>query len=236
MRKTPLVNNHIYHVFNRGVEKRHIYLDNQDYLRFIHNLYEFNDRSPVINARYYFNSKTRQVESNLLMQSRHPTKDLVDVMVFTLMPNHFHLLIRQKQKGGITKFMQKVCTGYTMYFNKKYKRVGGLFQGRFKSVLVSRKEHFIYLPYYIHSNPLALNINHANTTDWRANMLYLTDYRWSSFPDYIGIKNFPSVTYREFILSIFGGDKQYKAHTEDCLKAGDQEQWLQSIHDMVIDR
>ena len=66
-------------------------------------------------------------------------------------------------------------------------------------------------------------------------MLYLMDYRWSSFPDYIGMKIFPSVTYRDFILSIFGGDTKYKAHTEDCLKAGDQEQLLQSIHDIIIE-
>jgi len=235
MRKTPLINDHIYHVFNRGVEKRDIYLDNQDYLRFIHNLYEFNDKSSVINARYYFNPKTKQVRSTPLNQSRQPAKDLVDVMVFTLMPNHFHLLIRQKKQGGITKFMQKVCTGYTMYFNNKYKRIGGLLQGRFKSMLVSGEEHFIYLPYYIHTNPLGLINNHANAADWRASMQYLMDYRWSSFPDYIGIKNFPSVTYREFILSVFGGENQYKAHTEDCLKAADQNLWLQTIHDTVID-
>ena len=235
MRKTQLINDHIYHVFNRGVEKRDIYLDNQDYLRFIHNLYEFNDTSPVINARYYFNPKTKRVESAPFNQSRQPAKDLVDVMIFTLMPNHFHLLIRQKKEGGITKFMQKVCTGYTMYFNKKYKRVGGLFQGRFKSVLVNREEHFIYLPFYIDINPLGLINNHVSNADWQANMQYLMDYRWSSFSDCIGIKNFPSVTYREFILHIFGGENQYKAHTENCLKAADPHLWLQTIHDTVID-
>ncbi len=152
MKKSILANDQIYHIYNRGVDKRDVFMDNQDYLRFIHNLFEFNDRALISNNGYYFDSSN----SNK-MTERKPRQLLVNILIFTLMPNHFHLLVQQKEENGIIKFMQKLGTGYAMYFNKKYDRVGGLFQGRFKAVLVNKDSHFIHLPFYIHANPLDLN-------------------------------------------------------------------------------
>ena len=85
-----------------------------------------------------------------------PHLPIVEILAFVLMPNHFHLILQQKVDSGITKFMHKLGTGYTMYFNEKYSRVGHLFQGRFKAVLVEKDHHFLYLPHYIHLNPLDL--------------------------------------------------------------------------------
>lgn len=137
----------------------------------------------------------------------------MDILAFCLMPNHFHLLVEQKQENGISEFLRKIGIGYTMHFNQKYHRVGALFQGRFKAVLVEQDAHFMYLPYYIHANPLDLHM-----PEWRDGEIHnynkalklLENYRWSSFPDYIGRKNFPSVTQREFLLSIAGGEQNYK--------------------------
>ncbi|PIP17249.1 MAG: hypothetical protein COX44_00925 [Candidatus Portnoybacteria bacterium CG23_combo_of_CG06-09_8_20_14_all_37_13] len=137
------------------------------------------------------------------------------------MPNHFHLLLRQRMEGGITKFMRKLGIGYANYFNQKYERTGTLFQGRYKAVLVNREVHFIHLPYYIHFNPLDLLM-----LDWRTRKIknykkavkFLESYRWSSHLDYIGKKNFPSVTQREFLLKIFGGVENYRKVVKNWLK------------------
>jgi putative transposase len=157
MKKPQFIEDNIYHIYNRGVEKRNIFLDDEDYFRFIHNLYEFNDESPVVNVKYYFNTEKMNGKPPHVNKERKPRKLLVDLLLFTLMPNHFHFLVRQKEKNGIVKFMQKLGTGYTMYFNQKQKRVGGLFQGRFKAINIDREVHFIHLPHYIHTNPLSLN-------------------------------------------------------------------------------
>ena len=159
----------IYHVYNRGVEKRTIFQNNGDYFRFIHDLFEFNDEQPVIpiNSRFAL-AKPSTLKPAQLAQSleveplkikplpRRKRKLLVEILAFCLMPNHFHLLLRQKAENGIPLFMQKLGTGYTMSFNKKYERVGPLFQGSFKAVAVDKDVYFSHLPFYIHANPVEL--------------------------------------------------------------------------------
>ena len=226
MPRPPFVNDHIYHVFNRGVDKRDVFLDDEDYGRFIHDLFEFNDEAPALNVKYHFAINTMRDELRDL---------LVDVMLFTLMPNHFHLLIRQRSDGGIVKFMRKLGTGYTNYFNRKNDREGGLFQGRFKAVLISSDEQFQYIPQYIHLNPLKLNYGSSTSINWRSKIKFLEEYKWSSFPDYIGKQNFPSVTHREFLLKIFGGEKSYRRHVTNCLKAAGRGGWIKRISDVALD-
>jgi len=213
----------IFHILNRGVDKRNIFLDNQDYFRFVHNLFEFNDPSPVFNLGYFLN-RNQSIDLRSRYIKRKPRKLIVEILAFCLMPNHFHLLIRQKEKGGITKFMRKLGVGYAKYFNQKYQRTGALFQGRYKAVLVNREAHFIHLPYYIHFNPLDLLM-----LDWRIGKIknykkaidFLNSYRWSSHLDYAGRKNFPSVTQREFLLKIFGGAESYRKEVKNWLKEMD---------------
>ena len=222
MQKPQFVENQIYHIYNRGVEKRDIFLDDKDYLRFIHDLFEFNDRDPAFNVAYYFNSKSKEVKSQYLGKERKPRKLLVEILLFTLMPNHFHLLLKQKQENGIVKFMQKLGTGYTNYFNKKYDRVGGLSQGRFKAVLINEEAHLIHIPFYFHTNPIDLIYGSSTSIDWRGQIEFLENYRWSSFLDYIGKKNFPSVTSRKFLLEFWGGEKEYRKETEKWLRERDK--------------
>ena len=223
MKKPQFVENEIYHIYNRGVEKRNIFTEDKDYFRFIHDLFEFNDENPVLNMTYYFNPKTMEVEPQYLKKERKPRKLLVEILAFCLMPNHFHLLLRQTRKNGIIKFMQKLGTGYTMYFNKKNGRVGGLFQGRFKAVIVKDEEHFIHLPFYIHTNPI-----YGGSTS-----IDLKKYRWSSYLDYIGKRNFPSITSRKFLLEFFGGEKEYEKATKQWIK--EREENLKKIRDIILE-
>lgn len=225
MERIKPVVNEIYHIYNRGVEKRKIFLNEEDYLRFIHNLFEFNDEAPALNLAYYLKQSK---EVGLPKIERSARKLLVELMVFCLMPNHFHLIMKQKRDCGVTEFMRKLGTGYTNYFNQKYKRVGPLFQGKYKLVRITTDSHFIHLPYYIHLNPLELESpkwKNKEIKNYKVAMKFLENYKWSSFSDYVGKKNFPSVTQREFLMRFFSGPENYKKETVQWLKEMDLEEF-----------
>jgi len=217
--------NCIYHIYNRGVEKRKVFLGDKDYFRFIHDLFEFNDTVPAGKFSTIGGSTS---------DSRKKRNLIVEILAFCLMPNHFHLFIRQLVEGGIVKFMQKLGTGYTMYFNEKYKRVGGLFQGRFKAILIDDENHFLYLPYYIHSNPLDLIMpkwKEKGIEDWRKTNQFLESYRWSSYLDYIGKKNFPSVISTELLNELCGGPKEYKSAMKGWFESLD----IEEIKELILE-
>ncbi len=235
MRKLKFVENEIYHVYNRGVEKRTIFRDEHDCMRFIHDLFEFNDEKPALNLSYRFCRKPNRVTETdppclkaRMDMEREPRKLLVEILMFALMPNHFHLLLREKKKGGIRKFMHKLGTGYALHFNQRHERSGILFQGRFKAVHVNKDKHLLHLPYYIHANPLDLNEAHPPSID------FLDSYRWSSHLDYCGWNNFPSVTQREFLLDFFGGEDRYRKSMNEWLKK--RENNTNGIRDVLIEK
>ncbi len=215
MKKPSFVKDEIYHIYNRGVEKRTIFTGQKEYYRFIYDMFEFNDENSTTNNSYSFKSKSIEVEP----QYKKSRKLLVEILAFVLMPNHFHLLLKQKRENGIIKFMQKLGTGYTMYFNKKHARVGGLFQGRFKAVLIENEAQYIHIPSYIHMNPLKF---YRGSTSIKLKMDFLSGYKWSSLSDYIGRKNLPSLTSREQYLDFFGGEGSYYKEIERLLKAGEE--------------
>jgi len=214
MERPQFENGEIYHVYNRGVEKRKIFLNDENYLRFIHDLFEFNDISPA-GKFFIFGGSTSEYAGKRKRES------LVEILVFCLMPNHYHLLLRQLQNGGITKFMKKIDIGYTMYFNKKNKRVGPLFQGRFKAVLIDKQAQFYHIPYYVHLNPLELklpNWKEGGIKDPQKAKEFLETYRWSSHLDYIGKKNFPSIISTRFLNETWGGSQKYRSDFNKTLK------------------
>lgn len=198
-----------FHVLNRGVDKRRIFNDTRDYARFVHDLYEFNSTERVEPNNGRFAS---------MMDIRRPSfserrgERLVDIHFFCLMPNHYHLLLSPCVEGGISLFMKKINMGYAKYFNERNERSGSLFQGKYKSIHITSDAHFLYLPFYIHLNPLDMHV-----PTWREQKIssqdkalaYLEKYRWSSHLDYLGIQNFPSVTNRTFFLGMFKGAEGY---------------------------
>ena len=212
MRKQELVLNNIYHIYNRGVEKRRIFLDERDCLRFINDLIVFNDTKLVINP------KQRLLDIKNEIHNRDP---LVDILAFCLMPNHYHLLLMQRIESGITEFMRKLGCGYVNYFNIKYKRVGSLFQGRFKSVLIENESQLLYIPYYIHLNPLDIIF-----PDWRDKRIksrkeavnFLDTYKWSSHADYCGGSNFSLILNKNLIKELFGDKDGYSENFYDFIK------------------
>jgi len=185
----------LYHALNRGVDKRIIFLDDHDRARFVHDLFEFNDSGSTNNVTHSFRNK--DLRSPYLKKKER----IVDLHGWVLMENHYHLLLSERVEGGISQFLRKLNIGYAKYFNEKYRRSGTLFQGRTKKILIERDSQFNYILHYIHLNPLDYL---TGAEDWRIrdkkgikntrNALdYLDTYRWSSYLDYAGKKNFPSI-------------------------------------------
>ena len=194
-------------------------MDKQDHLRFIHNLYEFNDRERAESTFYKF----RDFDANgkmVVNKNKKPRKRLVNILAFCLMPNHYHLMLSPKIENGTPQFMQKVNMGYSKYFNQKYDRVGTLFQGPYKQILVTNETHFLHLPFYIHFNPLDLSYpewRDNEISDPRGALEFLRSYRWSSHLDYLGFKNFPSVLNMKYLQEILGDNKDYGKLTENYM-------------------
>lgn len=181
LRKTALVSGEWYHLYNRGTDKRDIFTSDKDYERFLRLMYLCNSSVP---ADLKLQGETLY-EATLFNRG----ETLVDLVVYCLMPNHFHFLVREKADGNISRFMQKLTTGYTMYFNKRHERSGALFQGVFKSQHAKDDQYFKYVISYIHLNPIKLiepKWKEAGISDKDLASDYLRKYRYSSYPDYIG--------------------------------------------------
>ena len=196
----------VYHVLNRGVDKRNIFLDDQDRARFVHDLYEFNDTHPT-NNNYTRTIPMRDIVSPSLSNTR---EKIVDIHGWVLMDNHYHLLLSERVEGGLSLFIRKLNVGYAKYFNERYDRSGTLFQGRTKKILIEHDAHFLYILHYVHLNPLD---RHEETAAWRSQRIpdipqtlsQLADYRWSSYLDYAGVKNFPSILTTTLFNESLGG-------------------------------
>ena len=190
-------------------------MNNSDRARFVHDLFEFNDTAPAGNAYRRFNPSMMEIRSPSLGRS-----PIVDVHGWCLMGNHYHLLLSERVEGGLSLFSRRLNVGYAMYFNEKHRRSGVLFQGRTKKIPITSDAHFLHILHYIHLNPLDF---HKESGDWRdmsiANheraLRYLDGYRWSSYLDYCGKDNFPSVVTKELFSDVF---KNYRKKISSYLK------------------
>ena len=193
-RKIQFAKNQIYHVYNRGVEKRNIFGDENDRWRFLQGLSLFNDERATANLLWQLEKSRKEVNFRVLREyfekEGRKQMPLVRIMADCLMPNHYHLLLEELVDGGITKFMHKLGTGYVKYFNKKYDRVGGLFQGRFQAIRVDKDIHLQYLLVYINVlNPgqlLEPNLKEEGIRNIEGIMEFAAGYPWSTHQEYLG--------------------------------------------------
>lgn len=173
IRSTRLVTGEFYHIYNRGNSKQIIFSDEQDHCYFINLLKIMNTEKRIMSSRA---EGKRQPEG----------ENIVSIGAYCLMPNHFHILLKQEKDSGVSIFMQKISTAYVMYYNKKYKRTGGMFEGKFKSKYAGEDVYLKYLYAYIHLNPLKII-----DPDWIHRKLnsekfifFLRNYKYSSFLEY----------------------------------------------------
>lgn len=206
----------IYHITNRGVEKRKVFLGDEYYIRFINNLHDFNDVN--ITPRSYYERRTY----NLVM--RKPDDELVDIICVCLMPNHYHVLVQEKVDGGASLFSKKISSGHTQYFNLKNNRSGVLFQGRTKIILVSEDKHFLHLPFYIFLNPVKLiepQWKEKGIKNSKKAIIFLENYKWSSLNETILGKDntFTGVVKNSLFFELFDTNpKRFKKDIFEWLK------------------
>jgi len=178
LRKVNFVKGEYYHLYNRGNSKQIIFQDDFDYQYFVKLLY-------ISNSLVQF--KIKNSPKNIFLVNNG--EQIVSIGAYCLMPNHFHILITPIEENGISKFMQKLTTGYSMYYNIKYKRSGSLFEGKFKSQYVGDDRYLKYLFSYIHLNPVKLIQKYWKETGIKDKIKilnFLRKYKYSSYLDYLG--------------------------------------------------
>lgn len=234
MRKTQFVDNHFYHVFNRGVDRRVIFQDTADYRRFYFSMYLFNDLNFCSPGKSIFKMLRGEDAQRHLLELAKDRVELVRIISFCLLPNHFHFLLQQVQEDGISKFMHRLGMGYANFFNKRYERSGRLFQGNFQAVLVERDAQFIHLPRYIHLNALdltALKWRDGLVENWGTALNALDGYAWSSHRVYRGWSQYLPVVDERSTRSLFPDADGYLAFlkawgTRACDKIASSSWWL----------
>ncbi len=220
-RKVIFANDEYYHIFNRGIARQPVFFSKRDYehLLLTFSYYRFIE-SPVKLSRFLTLPKDiqRQILKGLDI---HP-KTYVDIICFVLMPNHFHLLLKQTSESGITKFMSKSINSFTRYVNTKQERVGDLFQGVFKAVRIETNEQLLHVSRYIHINPVVSHV--VKDKD-------LFGYQWSSLPDYIHETS--SFVSNSVVLDQFSSKESYKNFILDQVDYGKK---LEEIKHLVIEK
>ncbi len=196
----PIVTSEIYHVYNRGSEKKDIFLQPRDFSRFQQTFFYYQFASP----KPRFSNFTKSKISNFKSLS---DEKWVEIICFCLMPNHFHFMLKQLKDGGIAKFISQLSNSYTKHFNTKYKRIGALLQGVFKSVRIETDEQLIHTSRYIHLNPIVSGITRK-----------LENYLWSSYMEYITCT--PVLSSPAIVLDLFPRLHSYKKFVEDQIDYG----------------
>ena len=226
MRRIKFTKGGIYHIFNRGVEKRDIFQDDSDRWRFIQGLYLFNDKEVSTNLLWRLEHEKGELNfrtlRDFLGRNQQERKPLVRIMADCLMPNHYHLILEEIEENGISNFMHKLGTGYTGYFNKKRERVGSLFQGTFKAILVNKDLYLQYLLIYLNViNPGELiepKLKEKGVNNVNAIMKFAENYPWSTHQEYLGDRN--SVIVDKGVLGEFFPEPiKYQEFAEDVLSA-----------------
>jgi len=188
----------IYHIFNRGVDKRVIFQDEEDFDRFLECMLLFNDTEPIGSIYENHFNKKKECLGHAVSKTR-----LVEFVCYCLNPNHFHFILRQVAERGIEKFMHKLM-GYSKYFNNKYKRSGSLFQGPFRAVHVTSNEQLLHTSVYVNLNNLAHKLGHGVSK--------------SSWEEYTSKDKQSICTAKNIVLEQFNDFSEYKRFANESLE------------------
>jgi putative transposase len=190
-----------YHVFNRGTRKQDVFIDDQDYTRFLFVILYFQSLLTFTNPAFYTHqyAKRGYFESGGNTREKISENRGVELVSFCLMPNHFHLLLREVSEGGIARYMQRVQNAYSKYFNARYSSSGHVFQGPYKMVHVIDNDQLLHLSAYIHRNPLELTA----TDGHRMSITDGLSYEWSSLQDYCSVNRWGQLISQDVILDQF---------------------------------
>lgn len=199
-----------YHIYNRGVDKRDVYMSKNDYERFLQCMIEFNVVEPI--GSIYENSFIKNNKKSSKNQLGRPTSKLVDIVCYCLNSNHYHFILRQVADNGISEFMKRLGGGYTKYFNNKYKRSGSLFQGGFKHIHIDSNEYLLHLSAYVNLN---FKVHQLVPLGRPTSKLVMSSWNQYIGEDFNNESNV--VCEKDIILGQFGNINEYKKFAESSL-------------------
>jgi len=207
MRKQPILTSEYYHIYNRGVDKRDIFSEEENIKRFIESIKEFNQIEIIGSLRNLRKDKKKDIKDTKTVPKALSRDPLVLIIAYCLNPNHFHFILKQSVNGGIAKFMQKLQAGYTYYFNVKNSRSGSLFQGTFKAQHIGSENYFNKILGYVNKNYQIHDI-----PENKKDLVFSSDYEYEN-------NNFKIISKveGERILEIFRGTKLFKKHCDEIV-------------------
>jgi putative transposase len=204
-RTAPIVTNKIYHVFNRGIASQPTFLEKRNYDRALESLFYYQNCNLPIKYSKFLSLSVKE-RTKILEDLSKKNDRMVEIISYCLMPNHFHLLLRQVKDNGISKVLGDFTNSYTRYINTKLERTGPIFSGKFKSVRIETEYQLIHVSRYIHLNPY--------TAYLVRDIEGLINYPYSSFPEFLGKTNFNHCS-KDVILSEFKNVEHYKKFVTD---------------------
>lgn len=212
-RNLILATGEIYHVFNRGVEKRPLFTNNREFQQFFERV-EFYQRNRSVRFSYL----SGQQRQEIITQKQGSL--LVEIVCYCLMPNHFHFILKQASENGIKEFIRKSTDSYGKYFNLLHDRSGPLFQGHFKAVRIETDSQLLHVSRYIHINPLTAHL-----------VKKPEDYHWSSYSEYLGLA--PAICSQDIILDQFRTRKAYQKFVVDLV---DFNKKLENLEHLLLEK
>ncbi len=216
MRKDPLVNDRIYHVFTKSIAGFTIFRSSRDYLRMLGIIeYYHYEEIPMKFSTYRRLKEKRRQE---IIHGLRKAEPIVDIIAYCIMPTHVHLVLCQLRDRGISDYMKNLLNSYTRYFNTKNRRKGPLWQGRFKSVLVETDEQLLHLTRYVHLNPMTEGLV-DRPGDWP----------YSSYREYVNDEGMGLCSFHEY-LSL--APREYREFVESH---GDYQKDLAKIKDLILE-
>lgn len=220
IRKVVFRNDEIYHVFNRGLDRRSIFTDKNEFER-VQKLIKFYKHKDIPIRFSQVNHQPIEIKERML-KNLYKSERIIDILAHCIMPNHFHFLLKQTDDKGISTFIANIANAYTKYFNTKHKRSGNLLEGVFKAVHIETEEQLIHVSRYIHLNPVASSIIPDGE---------LENYQWSSYPEYLSLSK-EEISQKELILSMFKSVRDYREFVNDQIDYAKQ---LDAIKHLILE-
>lgn len=221
-RITPLVKEEIYHVYNRSIAKRPIFIDQKNYQR-AEELIDYYRYEKLPLRFSHFKRLPAEQKEQFMSKNMHDRVPCVEILAYCLMPNHIHFLLKQFGDNGISEFMSNLQNSYAKYFNIKHNRTGSLFQAMFKVVRVENDDQLLHVSRYIHLNPV---------TAYIINIASLEQYPWSSFKNYCSGGEIDAFVNTKYLLKHFSSKQAYK---EFVYNQADYQRELDTIKHLLLE-
>jgi putative transposase len=221
IRTTPLVSGQLYHVFNRSIERKPIFVSQRECQRALKTLDFYRFKKPPLKLSQFLKLNDEEKEK-MMIRLRTSNPEIISLISFVLMPNHFHFLIQQNIEEGISKFVKNFTDSFTRYSNTKNERLGTLFQGQFKAILIETDAQLLHLSRYIHLNPL--------TSCIVKNFDQLINYPWSSLGQYL--KEEEGICRTDTVLGHFSSREKYYQFIFD---QADYQRTLENIKHLLLE-